>query len=59
VGEEDSHVASGQKLPGEKGSVETMHCHDATASSFIVKVQDEVFTHFHAVAIKCHSSIQS
>jgi hypothetical protein len=31
-------------------------CHDATASSFVAKVRGEVFTHFHAVAVKRHSS---
>jgi hypothetical protein len=28
-------------------------CHDATASSFVSKVWDEIFAHFHGVAIKC------
>jgi hypothetical protein len=34
-----------------------MRCRDATASSFVAKVQDEVFAHFHAVTVKRHSSI--
>jgi hypothetical protein len=27
-------------------------CRDSTASSFVAKVRDEVFSHFHAVAVK-------
>jgi hypothetical protein len=34
-------------------------CLDATASYFVSKVQSEVFMHFHAVTIKCHSSIRN
>jgi hypothetical protein len=33
-----------------------VYCHDATASSFVAKVQGEVFAYFHAVAIKRYSS---
>jgi hypothetical protein len=33
-----------------------VRCRDATASSSVAKVQGEVFAHFHAVAIKCHST---
>jgi hypothetical protein len=29
-----------------------LHCCDATANSFATKVQDEVFAHFHADAVK-------
>jgi hypothetical protein len=29
-----------------------MHCCDATASSYVAKVQGEVFARFHAVTIK-------
>jgi hypothetical protein len=50
--EDDSHVVFCQKFLGEKGSV---RCHDATGSSFVAKVPGEVFTHFHEVAVKCHS----
>jgi hypothetical protein len=34
-----------------------VRCRDATASSFVTKVRGEVFAHFHAVAIKRHSSV--
>jgi hypothetical protein len=34
---DNSHVVFGKKLPGEKKS-EMVHCHDATASSFVAKV---------------------
>jgi hypothetical protein len=36
---------------------ETVLCRDATASSSVNNVQGAVFTHFHAVAVKCHSSM--
>jgi hypothetical protein len=48
---DDSHVAFGKKFPGKKGS-DTVCCHDATSISFFAKVRDEVFVHFHAVAVK-------
>jgi hypothetical protein len=35
------------------------HYHDATASSLVAKVWDEVFAHFHALAEKRHSSAQN
>jgi hypothetical protein len=38
---------------------ETVCCHDATVSFFMAKVLGEVFTHFHAVTIKRHSSVQN
>jgi hypothetical protein len=44
-----------KKFSGGKKSVR-LRCRDATASSFVAKVWGEVFTHFQAVAIKCHSS---
>jgi hypothetical protein len=31
---------------------ETVHCRDATASSFVAKVRDEVFAHFQVIAVK-------
>jgi hypothetical protein len=34
-------------------------CCDATASSFVAKVRGEVFAYFHAVAVKCHSSMRN
>jgi hypothetical protein len=36
-----------------------MRCRDAIASSFVVKVHGEVFAHFHAVVVKCHSSMRN
>jgi hypothetical protein len=39
---DDRHVAFGQKFPGEK-KCETVRCRDATTSSFVAKVQNEVF----------------
>jgi hypothetical protein len=45
-----SHVVFGKKIPGEKVSVDA-----ATARSYVAKVRDEVFKHFHAV--KCHSTM--
>jgi hypothetical protein len=50
----------GKKFPGEKGIVRWLaHCCDATASSSVAKFWDEVFAHFHTVAVKCHSSMQN
>jgi hypothetical protein len=37
----------------------TVRCRDATAISFVAKFRGEVFAHFHAVAVKCHSSIRN
>jgi hypothetical protein len=51
---DNSHVAA-----GEKRERETMHCCDTTASSSVAKVWCEVFAHFHASAIKCHSSMRN
>jgi hypothetical protein len=42
-----------KKIPG----VEMVRFRDATATSFVAKVRGEVFAHFHAVAIKRHSSM--
>jgi hypothetical protein len=52
--DDGSHVG-GQKLPDQK----TVCCSEATASSFVTKVQGEVFAHFHAFTIKHHSSMQN
>jgi hypothetical protein len=38
---------------------DAVHCHDATASSYVAKVRGEVFTHFHAVAVKLCSNMQN
>jgi hypothetical protein len=42
-----------------KKKYETVCCHDATASSFVAKVRGEVFSHFHADAIKGHNNVQN
>jgi hypothetical protein len=55
---DDSHVVSA-KIPWWKRKCETVCCHDATASNFVGKVRCEVFAHFHAVTVKCHSSMQN
>jgi hypothetical protein len=50
-----SHVAFGQKFL-VKWKWETVCCPE-TAISFVAEVQGkEVFTHFHAVAVKCHTN---
>jgi hypothetical protein len=36
-----------------------VQCHDAAASSFVAKVQGEVFAHFHLVIVKRHNSMRS
>jgi hypothetical protein len=36
-----------------------VHCRDATASSFVAKVWDKVFAHFHTIAVKCHRNVQN
>jgi hypothetical protein len=36
----------------KKRKCEILRCRDATASSFVTKVQSEVFARFHAVAVK-------
>jgi hypothetical protein len=42
-----------------KKKCETVCCCDATASSFVAKVQSEVFAYFQAVTIKRHSNMQN
>jgi hypothetical protein len=37
------------KIPWWKWKYVIVRCCDATASSFVAKVWDDVFTHFHAV----------
>jgi hypothetical protein len=32
---------------------------DTTASFLVAKIRTEVFTHFHIVTLKCHSSMQN
>jgi hypothetical protein len=36
-----------------------MRCRDSTANSVVAEVQDEVFSHFHAVAVKLHGNMQN
>jgi hypothetical protein len=45
-------VAFGKQFPGGKGSMRRCDCHDTIASSFVANVWDEVFTHFHAIAVE-------
>jgi hypothetical protein len=47
------------KIPWRNRNCEMVCCCNATASSFVAKVQDEVFVHFHAITIKRHSSMQN
>jgi hypothetical protein len=42
-----------------KRKCEAVQCHDAIASSFVAKVQGKVFSYFHAITVKCHSSMQN
>jgi hypothetical protein len=58
---DDSYVVFGQKFLADKGSVRwcIVRCLDAAAGSFVTKVWGEVFAHFDAVAIKCHSSMKN
>jgi hypothetical protein len=51
-----SHVF-GKKFLCEKGNIRC--CLDATASSFVAKVEGEVFAHFHTVVVKSHINIQN
>jgi hypothetical protein len=47
------------KISLMKKKCETVRCRDATASYFFAKVCIEVLAHFHAVAVKLHSSTQN
>jgi hypothetical protein len=47
------------KIPWWKRKYETVRCRDETASSFVIKVRDEVFAHFHAMIVKCHSGMRN
>jgi hypothetical protein len=40
-----------------KRQCEMVRWRDATASSFVAKVRGEVFAHFQAAAVGCHSSM--
>jgi hypothetical protein len=46
------------KIPRWRTEYETVHCHDATASSFVANFQGEILAHFHAVTVKHHSGIR-
>jgi hypothetical protein len=47
---DDNHVVLVRNPQVKDG--EMVHWHDATASSFVAKVQGKVFAHFHTVTIK-------
>jgi hypothetical protein len=46
----DSHVFGKKNSRSERKS-ETARSRDTTASSFVAKVQGEIFSHFHAIAV--------
>jgi hypothetical protein len=43
----------------KKRKCETVRYHDATFSSFVAKVLDEVSAHFHGIAVKRHNSMRN
>jgi hypothetical protein len=47
------------RIPWWERKCKIVSCHDATISSFVIKVWGEVLTDVHTVAIKCHSSMQN
>jgi hypothetical protein len=47
-----------KKFPGGKGSLRPVRFCAASASCFVAKVRGGVFSHFHAVAVKRHSSMR-
>jgi hypothetical protein len=59
VGRGRQSCCLGTEIPWWNRKCETMHCHDATASSFAAKVRGKVFSHYHAVAVKRHNSMQN
>jgi hypothetical protein len=59
VGDGSHVVFSSKNSLMSKSKYETVHCRDATASSFIAEVRGEVFARFHAVALKRHSSMRN
>jgi hypothetical protein len=54
-----SHVVFWLKNPRWKRKCETVRRCDATATSFVVEVRDEVFADFHAVIMKRHSNMRN
>jgi hypothetical protein len=47
------------KMLWQRRKCETVRCRDASAGSFFAKARGEVFPHFHAVAVKRHSSMRN
>jgi hypothetical protein len=47
------------KISWWKNKCDTVCCRDAAASSLVTKIQGEIFAHFYAVAVICHSSMQN
>jgi hypothetical protein len=54
-----SCVEFDNKIPWWKRKREMVHCHDATAISFVARVRLKAFAHFHAVIAKDHSSMRN
>jgi hypothetical protein len=54
--EVDNIHVFGKKKSQMKRKCEMVRCRNATASSFVAKVQGEVFARFHAIVVKRHSS---
>jgi hypothetical protein len=54
----DIHVVFDQISLGKR-TCERIRCRVATGSTSVVKVRREVFTHLHAVSVKCHSSMRN
>jgi hypothetical protein len=55
----EKYVGCGLQSCWWQRKCETLRCRDATASFFVAKVWGEIFAHFHAVAVKFHSSMQN
>jgi hypothetical protein len=56
VGGEWKSCCFWSEIPCWKRKGETVNCCDETVSYFVTKVRGEVLAHFHAVAVKRHSS---
>jgi hypothetical protein len=59
VGGGQQSCCSWSKIPWWKRKCEMVCCHDATASSFVAKIQGKVFAHFHTVTVRHHSSMRN
>jgi hypothetical protein len=57
--EDDSHVVFGQKFPGKKGRVRRCVVVMQQSVIFFAKFRDEVFAHFHAIAVEHCSSMRN